>query len=354
MKGVNSLLVIGLAVVFGCDYSTNRSSQKEVQYLPETGTTNHYSLVGNDYLIDDQHSYLGFRIKYFGYSPVRGRFDEFEGTVFYDENNISSLSVSVAIDVNSINTGNSTRDEDLLKFDTWFDAPKYPNIQFVSKRVIVRADGGFDLIGDVTIKGTTKEINVPFEPLTGISLDYGGEEQIDYSGRFTLDRQEFGIFGGDFWSSIMEDGLTQLSDAVEIEIDIHTRRPDYLKRFLDYDSANIRAIVLNMIKEKGIEEGLEHLDKVLSKEEITSGALSSIGNTLNEWGMHNEAARIFEKKLTQFPNLTSTHSQLAITMLHQRNRSLAKEQFEQVLLRDSTNTRAIEYLKLLAKLKSDS
>ena len=51
--------------------------------------------IGKDYLIDDQHSYIGFKIKYFGFSPVRGRFNDFDGTLFYDPSHLSSLSVSI-------------------------------------------------------------------------------------------------------------------------------------------------------------------------------------------------------------------------------------------------------------------
>ena len=70
---------------------------------------NYSSLIGKDFLLDDQHSYIGFKIKYFGYSPVRGRFNDFDGTLFYDPGNTGNLSVSVFIDVASINTGNERR-----------------------------------------------------------------------------------------------------------------------------------------------------------------------------------------------------------------------------------------------------
>ena len=77
----------------------------------------------NDYLIDDQHSYIGFKIKYFGFSPVRGRFNEFNGHVLYDEKDISKTSVTLFIDVASINTGVEMRDND-LKTSHWFGTEK--------------------------------------------------------------------------------------------------------------------------------------------------------------------------------------------------------------------------------------
>ncbi|MEQ9404112.1 MAG: YceI family protein [Cyclobacteriaceae bacterium] len=308
---------------------------------------NRKELAGKDYLIDDQHSYVGFKIKYFGFSPVRGRFDNFDGTVFYDESNALNLSATIFINVNSINTGNERRDNDLKSEDTWFDATNFPTISFVSSEVILKPDGEFDLVGNLTIKGVIKTDTIHFSKPTELSKDYSGNDQVDFFGRIKINRQDFGVYGGDFWSTLMEKGLTQLSDEVEIELDIHCRKANYQTRFNDEDSTNIRKIVLNKIKNDGISAGLQLIDHNYENGGITSGALSTIGYTLNEWKMYNEALEVFNKKAEYYPENEAIWNQLGITYLLMGNVDLAKQYFTRTLMSDSTDSRALEYLRLI-------
>ncbi|MGH1364646.1 MAG: YceI family protein [Calditrichia bacterium] len=345
MKKVIPILI--LVLIFSCDNSKT-DSMNSFEIKPHNiSNFNYRSHIGKDFLIDDQHSYIGFKIKYFGYSPVRGRFNDFEGTIFYNESDISSLSVSLFIDVNSINTGNEQRDEDLISEDSWFDEPKYPKISFRSKKVTEKPEGLFVLTGNFTMKGVTKEVAIPFEKPTKISLDYGGEEQVDFSGKFTINRQDFGIFGGDFWSTFMEKGVTQLSDEVEIEIDIHTRRADYQKRYDDWEVSNVRKLVLDNIKLNGIDSGITLIDSLQKVGEISAGILSTIGYSLNTWGMYENALSIFEKRKMLFPEKASTWNQVGITNLYLNNFEEAEESFGTTLTKDSINSRAIEYLRLI-------
>ncbi len=333
--------------------SSEESAPKEaIPQAPATQTTvDPKAFIGKDYLIDDQHSYIGFKIKYFGNSPVRGRFDEFDGTMFYDKNDIESLSVSMFIDVNSINTGNERRDNDLVSEGTWFDAFNHMIITFLSKRVMKKTDGSFDLIGDLTIKGITKEVVVPFSPPTAITRDWAGNEQVDFSGKLTLNRQDFGVYGGDFWSSVMENGLTQLSDEVEIEMDIHTRRADYQARYEAADSADINKMVLDQIKANGLKAGLKAIDSLRVAEKLTSGKLSSIGYTLNAWKMHEAALEVFKLRALYFPERVTTWNQKGITHLLLGDLAEAEESFKTLLAIDSIDSRASEYLRLMEKIK---
>lgn len=309
------------------------------------------SFVGKDYLIDDQHSYIGFKIKYFGNSPVRGRFDAFDGTMFYDKNDMGSLSVSMFIDVNSINTGNERRDNDLISEGSWFDAANHPTITFQSKQVNAKSDRSFDLVGDLTMKGVTKEVVVPFSAPTAITRDWAGNEQVDFSGKLTLNRQDFGVYGGDFWSSVMENGLTQLSDEVEIEMDIHTRRPDYQARYEAADSADINKMVLDQIKSNGLEAGLKAIDSLRVAEKLTSGKLSSIGYTLNAWKMHEDALQIFKLRALYYPERVSTWNQKGITHMLLGDLAEAEESFKTLLAIDSVDSRAFEYLRLMERMR---
>ena len=253
-----------------------------------------------DYLIDDQHSYIGFKIKYFGFSPVRGRFNEFKGHILYDEKDISKTSVTVFIDVHSINTGVEMRDND-LKSKHWFDVEKYPYIKFQSKK-IEATTAGFDLIGDLSIKEVTKEVVLSFEAPTKISKDFAGNNQVDFSGRLKIRRSDFGVMGNGFWNSLMDGTLQQLADEVSIEIDAHCRRPDYAIRKKDLEDGNIRKMLLEEFDEKGKAKGLEllaHYKETGTKEAktyISSGVLSTLAYILLQDGKKPRSPSRFSKE----------------------------------------------------------
>ena len=341
-----------LLLILLCSCGQTGAELRDQPKLPSLSTPSldPASFIGNDYLMDAQHSYIGFKIKYFGFSPVRGRFDAFDGTLLYDPSDLSSLSVTVFLDVNSINTGDETRDEDLKREGTWFDAKTFPVIRFQSTEVLPTSEGGFDLIGDLTIKGITQSDTIAFEAPTQLSKDWAGNDQVDFSGRMMINRQDFEVFGGDFWSSVMENGLTQLSDEVEIELDIHARKADYQIRYEDADSTDLRKIVLDQIKAKGVERGVPLLDSLFQEEELSSGKLSTIGYTLNAWKMHKEASMVFQKRAEYYPEKISSQNQLGITNLFLNKLDIAKDYFQSALDMDSTDSRAHEYARLIQRM----
>lgn len=341
------IFLILLTILLSCKNEKAESTDSSSNVSLENKSHNLRALIGNDFLIDNQHSYIGFKIKYFGFSPVRGRFDDFDGTLFYDGSNIGSLSTSVFIDVNSINTGNDRRDNDLKSEGSWFDIANSPTISFKSTEIVPKQDGAFDLIGDLTIKGITLSDTISFSKPTGLSKDFSGNDQIDFSGRIEINRQDFKVFGGDFWSSIMEKGLTQLSDEVEIEIDIHCRKANYQFRYDNADSLDIRKIILDKIKNSTIEKGLELIDGNYENGKISAGILSTIGYTLNSWGLYEQALIVFEKRLELFPNSNSTWNQLGITNLYLNNFQEAVKCFQNV-----HDSRSLEYERLIEKINT--
>lgn len=353
MKTSNLIFSAFVFLLFsGCQKKT---SADESVNQPLNKQTELAALIGKDYLIDDQHSYLGFKIKYFGFSPVRGRFNEFDGTVFYDSANLSALSTSMYIDINSINTGNETRDEDLKKEGSWFDAATFPYALFQSKNVQAKTSGGFIMIGDLTIKGIKKEVQFEFEEPTDITRDWAKNEQVDFTGKAVINRQDFEVYGGDFWSSVMENGLTQLSDEVELELNIHCRRPDYQERFLDSDSSDIRKILLSRIEQEGLCQPIvNEIDKLFQDGSLSSGAMSTIGYTLLEWEMPEAANQIFNMKLALFGESAAVYNELGIANVKLNQIDSAHMMFSQSIEQDSINSRAVEYLRLLEKMQPDS
>ena len=339
-----------LLIFLSCTNNQQTDQDKKNQIQSNSASLNMKEFIGKDYLIDDQHSYLGFKIKYFGFSPVRGRFNEFDGTAFYDPDNPAALSVTLYIDIHSINTGEENRDEDLKREGTWFDAANYPYAIFQSSRVEAFEDGSFNMIGDLTIKGITKEITVEFKEPTPLSRDWAKNEQVDFSGKAVINRQDFDVFGGTFWSSVMENGLTQLSDEVELEIDIHLRRADYQARYEDAEEGDTDKVILDLIKSEGIESGIKRIDDIHSEDELRAGTLSTVGYTLNIWEMYEEAEQVFLKKAELFGESSATLNQQGINYLLQEDSDQAKMKFEESLEADSINSRAVEYLKFLKRI----
>ena len=302
--------------------------------------------IGKDYLIDDQHSYVGFKIKYFGFSPVRGRFNTFNGTVFYNPEHLEHTFIHTKIDVRSINTGNETRDTDLLTSNGWFNAKEHPYIQFVSKEVVVQKNGNFLLKGNFSMNGITKEITITFEKPTAISRDWAENEQIDYSGTVTINRLEYGIEGGEFWDTVLENGLTQLSDEVTIELDIHTRRADYLARYKELETDNPRKLILNAFKTKTPEECLALLKQHLTSDSnnLSVGALNTIGKTLLARKQFDAANVVFEQAIHRYPESASLLENMGITQLHLNQKSNSKLFFEKAIQLDATRTVSTAYL----------
>lgn len=164
-----------------------------------------------EYTIDAAHSEVGFSVKHMVVATVRGNFTEFSGKIMYDENDISNSSVEGVIKTTSINTGNSKRDEHLRNSD-FFDAANHPEILFKTKKVEKKGDG-FVAIGDLTMRGVTKEVALDFE-ITGKITDPWGNERAGLEARGVINRQDFGIS----WNNALDNGGVVVSNEVKLLI----------------------------------------------------------------------------------------------------------------------------------------
>ncbi|MBN2354736.1 polyisoprenoid-binding protein [candidate division KSB1 bacterium] len=164
-----------------------------------------------EYLIDKAHTEVGFKVKHMVITTVRGKFAEFSGKIFYDENDVSKSSVEGTVQVSSIDTGNEKRDAHLRSGD-FFDAEKYPEITFKSKK-IKEENGNWVAIGDLTMRGVTKEIRVPFT-IVGKIVDGMGKERVGLEATAKINRKDFGVS----WNKTFDNGVIVVSDEVEIEI----------------------------------------------------------------------------------------------------------------------------------------
>jgi len=171
-----------------------------------------------DFKIDKAHSEVGFGVKHLMISTVKGRFTDFEGTIHYDAKDTTKSSVDVAIKTASINTDNQARDNDLHKSE-FLDVAKYPELTFKSTKVTKRGKQ-FVLAGDLTIKGVTKPVRIPFT-MSGPITDPWGNQRIAAEGSTTINRRDFGVT----YNSKMQDGSAVVGDEVKISLSIEAVVP---------------------------------------------------------------------------------------------------------------------------------
>ena len=171
------------------------------------------ALSADRYQIDPVHSSIAFSVRHMVINKVKGNFKEFSGTIYYDENDITQSSVEVTIKTASINTENPKRDAHLRSPD-FFDAANYPEITFRSKRIVKEGDH-YVAIGDLTMRGVTREIRIPFE-ITGKVTDPWGNTRFGVEASLTLNRHDYGIS----WSKTLDNGGLVVGNEVKIELNI--------------------------------------------------------------------------------------------------------------------------------------
>ncbi len=146
-----------------------------------------------DYEIDSKgaHASIGFRIKHLGFSWLTGRFDAFTGTFSYDYKAPEKSAVKVDIDTASVNSNHAERDKHLRSAD-FLDVAKFPKATFVSKSVTSKGGGKAAIVGDLTLRGVTKEIAIEAESVGGGADPWGGNRQ-GFTGVTTLKLADFGV-----------------------------------------------------------------------------------------------------------------------------------------------------------------
>jgi polyisoprenoid-binding protein YceI len=164
--------------------------------------------------IDTAHSSATFTVRHMMVSNVHGRFGKVEGTVVYDGKNIAAVKADATIDATTITTDNEKRDAH-LKSPDFFDAAGFPTITFKSKRAEAAGKGKFKLIGDLTMRGKTKEVVLdvdgPTDPITAQNA-----QRIGATATTTINRQDYGVS----WSRALDGGGVVVSDEVKITIEL--------------------------------------------------------------------------------------------------------------------------------------
>ena len=163
-----------------------------------------------EFKVDTAHTNVGFRVSHLVVSKTTGSFNEFDATFTYDAENMGAFSLEATIQVASIDTNNDRRDNHLRSAD-FFDVESHPTMTFTSTSVMMGEDGPV-LVGDLTIRGVTQQIELPIT-IVGPAQGPGGAVVVGVSGRTTINRHDFGVS----WDNRMDNGGVIVGEEIEID-----------------------------------------------------------------------------------------------------------------------------------------
>ncbi len=159
--------------------------------------------------IDTTHSEISFKVKHMMISTVTGHFEDFNATVETESDDFINADFNFTAKTGSINTKNKDRDAH-LKSDDFFNAEKYPEMTFKSKSY-----DGSTLVGDLTIRDVTKEIELDVD-FNGVAVDPYGQTKAGFEATGKLNRKDFNLT----WSAVTEAGSIVVSDTVKLVVDL--------------------------------------------------------------------------------------------------------------------------------------
>jgi len=166
------------------------------------------------YTIDPAHSRIGFVARHAMVTKVRGSFNEFTGSGYFDVDKPENSHVELTVEAASIDTRNADRDGHLRSND-FFDMEAYPQITFASTSVETVDDATFRVTGDLTIKGVTKPVTVDFD-YAGTAVDPFGNHRLGLEGSVVVNRKDWGIS----WNAPLEAGGVLVSEKVTLEFEV--------------------------------------------------------------------------------------------------------------------------------------
>ncbi len=159
--------------------------------------------------VDTSHSEIAFKVKHMMISTVTGHFEDFNAKITTEKENFVEADFKFSAKIDSINTKNKDRDTH-LKSDDFFDAITYPEMNFVSKSY-----DGNTLVGDLTIKNVTQEVNLSVD-FNGIAMDPYGQTKAGFEITGAINRKDFDLT----WSAVTEAGNVVVGDQVKFAIQL--------------------------------------------------------------------------------------------------------------------------------------
>ena len=167
---------------------------------------------------DGAHSSVDLTVWHMVISKVRGRFARWNANLALDTADLSRSTVEVEIDAASIETGVADRDAHLRSPD-FLDVQKYPALRYRSRRVEAVSGDRLRIVGDLTIRGVTREVVLDVE-YGGQGKDPWGNQRVGFTATASLNRKDFGLT----WNQALETGGVLVADRVDVEIELQAIR----------------------------------------------------------------------------------------------------------------------------------
>lgn len=169
--------------------------------------------VQTKWTIDPVHSEIGFKVRHMMVSNVKGKFRNFDVDITTEDNDFTTAQIKVDTEVASITTDNEQRDNHLKSAD-FFDATNHPHLHFESTNITKLSEDEYKLTGNLTIRGTTKEVTLDTE-FGGIIKDPYGNERAGFTLSGKINRKDFGLN----WNAALETGGLVVADEIKLNIE---------------------------------------------------------------------------------------------------------------------------------------
>lgn len=301
--------------------------------------------------IDRSHSEIGFAIRFMGLTTVRGRFDDFSGTIMYVERDVTRSTVSVLIQTKSIDTGIEMRDTD-LRGPSFFAADSFPTMFFRSER-IERDGDGFVARGALTLRGVTRQVAIPFVMTHGKMKDAWGNVRIGFAGALKLARKDYGITGNNFWNQVVDLSRMALADTVAVELNIEGRVFNFERITFGAQpgTKSLGAALLETITARG--RAAATAQYVALKRDSGSvystgeAQLNTLGYKLMQQGRLDDAIVVLKLNVEAFPESPNVYDSLGEAYLRKGDRANALANYERALALEPQNIGAMEVLRWL-------
>ncbi len=172
-----------------------------------------------EWRIDPTHTTVSFKVRHLGVTWVQGEFQRVSGTVRYDRKNPGAAAADIVIDADSINTRNARRDNH-LRTDDFLLVEKHPNITFKSKSAKNAGADSLEMVGDLTIRGVTKEVVLKVADISGEVKTGRGTVKMGASATTRINRKDFGVK----FNRLLEAGGLVVGNEVRITIDVELNK----------------------------------------------------------------------------------------------------------------------------------
>jgi polyisoprenoid-binding protein YceI len=166
------------------------------------------------WVIDPTHSEIGFKVKHMMFTNVSGKFSKFDATIEAEDSNLENAKIEFTGAIDSVTTGNVDRDTHLLSAD-FFDAAQFPEIKFSATSVTKINEGEYVLVGNLTLHGITKSVELAAE-YGGLMKDPWGNTKMALALEGKINRKDWGLN----WNSALETGGVLVSEEVRLNIEL--------------------------------------------------------------------------------------------------------------------------------------